>query len=345
MENEIEFIEKITEKFRIFDKNFLNGYMSIINNFCNYLLSEGIINDPKDIMIYLYDLLLTEQSEDKNISINDTIEKVLAFFKTLGPRYEEMALNALRDTKIARGPSSDSSAYDVFVSGNDYDASTLVHEITHSFVVSKDLSTSSFDEQLPEDRFSPLLMILSEINSYVFEFLYYDYCETIGDDKQGKYDMIKALMILVPHLRINFKKIKTREEIYKIIIEGKAKDNIQKVLDGLNVSSSQQLNSQYVFLDQTFMYSHPFGIMVACYIYQKILEDPKNMIMCTALEKAQTVVGDEESMLRYLEELGIPCFKNGKISLDESCVLKLCESMERTLEKLISDNMKKTPQF
>ena len=64
-----------------------------------------------------------------------------------------------------------SRAYDVKLSGNKYDDSVIVHEVTHSFVTSsRQIETVDFS-----DEYNPIFLLISEINSYVLQLLFYDF--------------------------------------------------------------------------------------------------------------------------------------------------------------------------
>lgn len=327
----LEFLEKMTGYFSNIDENFMGGFIRIIRNFYGDLVSKEVISSDDDIRERL-GYLDKELVEDNKVSLNESIEKALAFFRVLGPKYEQMAINVLRDSLITKGDNTTSRAYDVKLSGNESDPSFIVHEDVHSFTVSKYQVEQLSNVEVPEEEYSPIFCIISEINSYVAQFLFYDFYEVKEGVSANRSDMLSA-MLDVANLNRKTIYLEKDKEIFEILSGNRAFDESQKVFERFRVApSSEHINSQGVFSQQMLGLSHPFGIMVACYIYQKILEDSSNIKMFLGLEKAQGVVGDEEVTLRFLENLGIPCFKDGKISLDDECVSLLSEALIKTFD-------------
>ncbi|MBQ7140874.1 MAG: hypothetical protein IJO32_05165 [Bacilli bacterium] len=345
MESSLEFIRNMSKYFSNYDKNFVDGFIKIIQKFYEYLVKEQIINSPSDIDNYI-DKFYNKMINDTGISPNESIRKALAFFYSLGSKYEEMSVNLLNETKITKGENTDSHAYNIKLSGNEYDDSVIVHEITHSIVMSEEQINRPIYIAVPKEEYSPIFHFISEINSYIFQFLYYDFCEAKSDVKRDRLDMMMHMMV-ISSLKSNFEVLEKDKTIFETLSCGKAQEHISEVIKHFGFDpSTNQYNSQYAFSEKMILsYSHPFGMMVACYIYQEILKNPNNIKMCLGLEKAQGMVGEEETTLRILESLGIPCFKNGKISLDDECVNKLSNALIETFDMCKNKEKKSDNSF
>lgn len=340
MENNLGFIEKMTKYFGYIDENFMDGYIKIIRCFYNYLINKGIINSSNDIRDYSNDLV-KRCSIDKGVSFNKSIEKSLAFFHALNPKYGSAATNLVNEISFVKGNSMYSHSHEIEFGGNEFDAPAIVHEITHDFVVSKEQASQSIYKIVPDDQFSTIRFFIKEINPYINQFLFYDYCEKKDNNKLDRRDLIYDMLAVAENNRkIGF--LEETKEVFEILSSGNVAEGDKKVLDYFSVDSSQ--NSHYTqtyFANEMLNLSHPFGIIVSCYIYQKFLEDPNNIKMYLGLEKAQTIRGDESITLNFLGNLGIPCFKNGKVSLDEESVSALFESLIKTFDMCMNNKREK----
>lgn len=326
MEENLLFLEEMERYYSNFNPNFMEGFIAIVNAFYDDLCNEGVISSSNDIFDIFkeFDQIIFHND---GVDLNESIENSIDFFEALNPRYKSMAINILSQSKISLGESQDSMAYDINLSGNAMDASLITHEVFHSFVVSKDQALNTDDENV---YFNPLSIILSEINSYVSEFLYYDYMS----EKKGvdivPFDVLLSILVL-GDLKRKEKYLKHDDEMFKVLCNGDALNNSESVFNYFHIDPSlTNKNSAVSFEQKMLTFSHPFGAMVACYIYQKILEDPSNVKMLIGLEKAQTMVGSDECVCRSLEKLGLPCFKDGKISLDEDAVSILTDATIKT---------------
>lgn len=315
----LEFIENMTANFSNFNENFMGGYIKVEKNFYNYLHNNKIVGSRDDIYDY-FDKLEVDLTTDKNVSLNDSIEKAVAFFSIFGPKYEQMIINYLKQAIFTKGNNMSSNAYSIKLSGNESDGAFIAHEAEHAFVISKNQT----------DQSSPITHIISEINSFVYEFLFYDFCESRGEGNFNRSDLLFHMLMVADQ---SCKSFESTKNIFRIFSSNRAFEELDKIYEYFGIKSSYDKdNSQIRWSNMMLGLSHPFGIMVASYIYQKILDDPSNIKMCLGLEKAQGVVGEEEVTLRFLENLGIPCFKDGKISLDDDCVSLLSGSLIKTFD-------------
>lgn len=110
-------------------------------------------------------------------------------------------------------------------------------------------------------------------------------------------------MMVISSLKSDFEVLEKDKTIFETLSCEKAEEHISEVIKHFGFdSSTNQYNSQYAFSEKMLLsYSHPFGM-----------------------------VGEKDKTLRVLESLGIPCFKNGKISLDDECVSKLSNALIET---------------
>ena len=320
-----EFLDAISEFFKHFDADFMTGFVTIVNQFYKSLKDMGVVKTSYSSgrLIQKY---CNEISCDQGIPIRESIEECLDFFEELNPVYYTMAISAFDQSYVVKGNPQDSSVYDLNVSNGKYDASTMCHEITHAFVIGKD---QVYGTHYPE---SPIMTVISEINSYVSQFLYYHYLYEKKNKVLKPIDMLDA-MISVVDLKNARRYLNTYRESFEILCNGLVWNYSGKILDFFNLDSYlycidiiDEYNSAVDF------FSHPFGIMIASFIYLKILENPENIKMFLGIEKAQGIVGDEEMTLRSLEALGIPGIQDGKFSLNDDSISLLVESLSKMFE-------------
>ena len=318
-------MEDFSGFFGLLDENFLDGFIKIDSRFHDFLLQNGNFSSSSDLKTF-FDHIINNLNVDTGVSKDETLRRVFSFFDSLDYSYGQMARNLFRDFNYVKGNSLDSAAYESIYSGNDQDGSILVHELAHAFAYSKEQAGRSVLERVSDDRYAPLGDILSEISSYVFQFLYYDFLEKQIGKKIDKNDLLLSILVL-DDLYEDISYVQKDKTVFQYLSQGKIMEHLEEINDHFCIDLYSAYDAQFPFSNKMLNYVHEFGIMIACYIYQMILEDPQNISICSILEEAQATVGGEEQILRKLEQKGVPGFKDGKISLDDETVSILSDSL------------------
>lgn len=327
---DFEFIEKLRKYYSYIDVNFFEEFYN-----ASLPCKETIVDS--DHLSYPFLIAIKEAeinrkfNREGSINPNSIISRITDFFFSMDETHGRMALQLLLDsnTDIHIGDPMNSKAYDLLLSKKLIDIPTACHEIAHMFSFPKrfsDRKSNLFDDY----DYSPISILLSEIPAFVCGFLACDYVKqhmgrkVFGDD------------ILINIINLTMKQTKQSEqiELQKLLSEDDEEDKKNRIS---SLVSSHFVKGDYSaeFTFDSFMgeLSHDFGFMVACFVYKKMIEDPQNIKMYLGVMKALSIAGDESTTLRFLEAIGLPCFKDGKILLDDESRNLLTDATQFVLEK------------
>lgn len=312
-----EIITSLKSYYGIFDQDFFNKLIVLIKK-CNLVL-ENNLHLKTDINHYESRL-----RADIGLSPNKVLDLTLSFFESVNDRYNNIVVNLLNDYEIRKGDILDSSVYSMFFSGNYHDMAILVHELVHKIVVG-DCQASDipiFNNSYFE--FNYLSEVLSEINPYVMEMLACDYCEYVCG-KNIFSDNTLYNLIMVSNSISDIRYIKNINNTFNNIHFSKIK-NYDKIT-----------NAHDFFAQQMRGINHCLGMMIACCIYWKIIDNLENMKIFLGLEKVLGTVDYTEHSMVFLEKIGFPFVVDGKFFLDQERIEYIVALFKRTIEKCISN--------
>ena len=325
-------IDKLKEYVNVFNENFFHQYQTLIEELSK-LVSKIYPELTVDSCGEVVDEYLNKKDIDQGVSPEETKENVISFFGLFSEKYKNMVENLLSDYNLIKedGKSStESDATQTFLVGNDSDTTTLVHELTHRFVVGEDereLYYNRTNWQETEWEFSPYNDILSEINSILLEFLSSNYMDFKNGTDLFEENYMIRLLILMEASRKNWEKTGVLFNTIR---------NYPNVSEEEREYLNQEIviNEEYFFTNRILSFTHNFGSLMAFYFYEQALEDKDQFKAFLGLEAAQTTIMNSKDLFQYLESIGIPCFKDGKINLDEEAIQKILASIEKTLYNL-----------
>lgn len=302
-----------------------------------------------------------------SIDINDSIEIVANFFKTINPMYEQMFRTLIKDSSttfisaeqakmmeeelmdIDSGIEITDDSIETYICYNNTfeDVYTLVHEFCHRFSITKD-----------RINFNIVQGIFSETDAIVFELLLQDYLDKkFGNSIKANYKLNTRLIntkeccqFYLEFQKNTFPQLSNyyiMEDLFELY---KKYNNINEEIfknyyDSLKDNSNTKASWDYYdkkeiskHLLQGFLpygSAHFIGTLLAFYIHQKIKETPSNIEMLTILFN---IIGyaefEQKEALNKLEQIGIPIVTDGKIVIDENSIKKLIIAYQKELEDI-----------
>lgn len=329
LNDKLKEVEKLKRFFSVYDDNFFTGMKKLFIGVSEILRSYNGVNycEQSDS---IFKEIFEQRSKNEGVSRSDTIGLTVEFFEMLNSKYQEIVVNLLQDYLIENGDINHSSSARMFLSGNYYDVITLCHELTHKFVTGSELE-NDYDNfrNFGEWKFSPYGTILSEIDSIVIEFLACDFIYL----KTGKDLFMPNTLFRLLVVDSASKKVIGMDKDIKIASIFKKVDTREAFEEFYAMTSEFPTNAERYYTQKMRWYSHTFGTVVACYIYQQILDNPQKFDMFLGVEKAMGTVDNTGTLFSYLEQLGLPIVKDGKLSLDDDSVGVMLLSVKKTLDK------------
>lgn len=302
-----------------------------------------------------------------SIDINDSVEIVADFFRTINPMYEQMFRNMVRElstTFISREQlvrmkedymevSSgveimDDTIYTCICYDNTIrDCYMLVHEFCHRFSLTKN------DVEL-----KLIQGVFAEVDAITLELLLQDYLyDKYGSSMKANFKLYYRLInikgncqnyveyyqgdnVVISHTYI----MEDLLDLYKE--NGKLDEQIfMKYYNSLEDNSNAYFSWDSYDRDDIFEYlskgflpygsAHFVGALLAFYIYQEIKKNPDNIKMFTTMFEVLGYADfEQEKALAKLEQVGIPIVKTGKIVIDEDAMGKLIEAYQKELNDI-----------
>lgn len=296
-----------------------------------------------------YDEFIEQLRIDEGLDYEELIKLTKDFFHSLDTSYERKFEDIILKKKIkfSRGKNiENSNESEMVLTGNYADVTTLAHESEHDFCESK-------------DNKSIINAILCETDAICVEMLAIDYLkEKKNVNKYNIYDAremdlidsdffssryIEAVINLFNNKKngntnLNNHVLELAKTIYPFFEDYDIK--FEKIFKGMMYE---------IFRG----FSHQIGYILANYIHEKIIEDPKNICMLKAVKQALDEE-DEEKSIEILSKNEIPIIENGKISLSAESIETLVNYIDisnrrrrnlKPTEELIKESMDGLPDL
>lgn len=305
--------------------------------------SEKYELDLVDQFAYLYvnhqyNLNINCYNFDDYVIKSDTLNYVHGFLETLNHEYVEIFDEAVRTGKISflqnkrKRSLDEKSEYEVIASHHLKDSFDLIHNFFNYLIQkNKELSKES-------DYFVDTISILGE-------FLFQDYLESLEEkNREVYYSKMNRFIytnVFTIQMIVELKLIEFYNEKKLLNVEEDNYNSIKKILsDNCRIIIDEILNNKGISI--SFNKRYLYGLLFACLMHQKIIEQPKLIqFFCYLISHPREI-----PVLTFMENIGIQTEKkNGKIVIGKNGMeeLKNCylRELEETMIRLNVDYRKK----
>ncbi len=317
MNNDASFLENMYLKLNDYLFNIDSNFFDELNTLLDTCKKR--VHNPTS-----YDEMMEQLSIDEGLKSEELIELIKDFFHSLGSSYEKKFEDIISNNRIilSSGKSvEDSDESEMSLTGNYTDVVSLAHESEHIFSES-------------EDNISIINALLCEVDAMVVEMLAIDYLkEKKNVNKYMVYDAREIDLIESDFFSSRY--IEAAINLFNNIKNENTNFNNNALESAKIIYPSDYYRDEFEILFKGIMYTilsgfaHQIGYIVANYIHEKILEDPKNIYMFEAVTQALTEK-DEEKQIDILSQSGIPIIKDRKISLSGESIEVLVNYIDKS---------------